>query len=293
MKLKQRTLNIILILIYLVFTLITAYTLFSLQDDLVYSSYALSVSDMVSAQPVLIKLNLIVGVTLLIGLGALIFSFKNRNDDVIYVEKKRIKDLEKDGEEGNEKEEDKAFNTSFLNEILKTEKDQNKILEKSLQAISKKLDAGVSVLYQYKKSAGKNLLEMQSSYALSVGESQVLKYEMGEGLVGQAAKERKSLVVDDIPEGYIKVVSGLGSASPTHLIVSPIELDNKLYGVVEIATFSKLNKEHLTFVDNCFHKIMEKLNSKTADTKKAAKKPESQEETKEVKKSSKGKSKKA
>jgi len=293
MKLKQRTLNIILILIYLVFTLITAYTLFSLQDNLVYSSYALSVSDMVSAQPVLIKLNLIVGVTLLIGLGALIFSFKNRNDDVIYVEKKRIKDLENNGGEENDKEEDKAFSTSFLNEILKTEKDQNKILEKSLQAISKKLDAGVSVLYQYKKSGGKNLLEMQSSYALSVGESQVLKYEMGEGLVGQAAKERKSLVVDDIPEGYIKVVSGLGSASPTHLIVSPIELDKKLYGVVEIATFSKLNKEHLTFVDNCFHKIMEKLNGKTAETKKATKKPESQEETKEVKKSSKGKSKKA
>ena len=61
-------------------------------------------------------------------------------------------------------------------------------------------------------------VELKAGYALSIGESTVIKYEFGEGLIGQSAASGNTLYVDDVPEGYIKIVSGLGSASPKYLL---------------------------------------------------------------------------
>jgi len=284
MNLQPRSIKILLILMYLAFTLFAAYTLFQLPDDLVYSSRALSISDLRAASPVLIKLNLVIGATLILGLGVLVFIFRSKSEDVIYVEKKRIseKGADKQSEEEEGEEGEGEFNTSFLNDIIKSETDEQKLLDKSLNAICKKIEAGIGVIYTYEKEKDKKVLKLKSSYALSLGESQTLKYEMGEGLVGQAAKEMKAIIIDEIPEGYIKVVSGLGSSSPSHLIVHPLELDKKLYGVIEIATFSKVDKQHKTFIQNCMNKVMNKLQSKTAPkaSKSTAKKEAPKKETK-------------
>ncbi len=38
--------------------------------------------------------------------------------------------------------------------------------------------------------------------------------EFGEGLVGQAALEKKHIIFTNVPDDYIKINSGLGQASP-------------------------------------------------------------------------------
>ncbi|MTI21339.1 GAF domain-containing protein [Fulvivirga sp. RKSG066] len=220
-------------------------------------------------------------------MAILVFLLKNRNEEIIYVEKKRSRDNENDdsddhGDSGS------TLSTSFLTDILKSEKDEQKILDKSLHGICKKLEAGIGVIYTYKKSEDKRLLELKSSYALSLGESQTISYELGEGLVGQAAKEQKGLIVDDIPQGYIKIVSGLGSASPTHLLIHPILSEEDLYGVIEIASFTPFDKNHEAFIHNCMTKIMEKLAPKAATSKKVSTAKETPK-----KETSKGKTKKA
>lgn len=289
MKVSQKQLNIALILLYIACMIYAAYTLFQLRDDLVYSSQSLSISDVSAAQPVFIKLNLIVGITLLVGLGILVFMFNNKSEEVIYVEKKTEK--KKEGED--EKDEDTAdhLSVAFLNDLLKSEKEEQKIFDKALTSICKKLEAGIGVIYTYQAGKDKKELKLKSSFALSLGESQTLSYELGEGLVGQVAKERKELIIDDIPEGYIKVVSGLGSASPTHLMIMPIENDKELIGVMEIASFTPFEKKHKSFVKNAIGKIVEKLGVEPKSKAKASTKKETG--TSEKKSSSKGKTKKA
>jgi len=284
MKLQPRSLKILLIIIYLAFMLFAAYTLFQLQDDLVYTSRALSISDVRAAGPVFVKLNLVVGSTLLLGLGILVFLFKSKSEDVIYVEKKRVaqKNEDEDGGEDSEGEDDGEFSTAFLNNILKSETDEQKLLDKSLNAICKKIEAGIGVIYSYEKDKNKKTLQLKSSYALSLGESQTLKFELGEGLVGQAAKEKKAIIIDDIPEGHIKIVSGLGSSSPRHLIVHPLEMDKKLFGVIEIATFTQVDKQHKAFIQKCMDKVMSRIQDNTSKTtkKSSAKKEAPKKETK-------------
>ncbi len=285
MKVDPRKLNIALILFYMVCMIVTAITLFQLQDDLVYSNQALSIAEVTAAKPALIKLNLVVGLTLMVAMAILVFMYNNKNENIIYVEKKEQK--KKEQKDIDETEEDHKLSTAFINDLIKSEKDEQKVLDKALVGICKKIEAGVGVIYDVKKDNTKRLLQMRSTYALSLGESQTLSYEMGEGLVGQVGKERKALVIDDIPEGYIKVVSGLGSASPTHLFVMPIEHDKNLFGVLEIASFTPFDKSQQSFIKSSMARIMERIHEKKAPSK--AKKSQSTEE----KKPTKGKTKKA
>lgn len=263
----------------------TAITLFQLQDDLVYSNQALSIAEVTAAKPVLIKLNLVVGFTLMVGIAILVFMYNNKNENIIYVEKKEQKREDKKGDT-EETDEEHKLSAAFINDLIKTEKDEQKILDKALTGICKKIEAGVGVIYDVKKDKNKRSLEMRSTYALSLGESQTLSYEMGEGLVGQVGKERKSLVIDDIPEGYIKVVSGLGSASPTHLFIMPIEHEKELFGVLEIASFTSFDKSQQAFIKSSMARIMEKIHVKKAAA------PKNKEASTE-KKPEKGKTKKA
>ncbi|MFI7706929.1 HAMP domain-containing protein [Nonomuraea sp. NPDC049480] len=71
----------------------------------------------------------------------------------------------------------------------------------------------------------------------------------GSGLIRQAALERKRILLDDVPRGYIKVRSGLGEAAPASLVVLPIVFEDKVLGVIELASFSRFSDVHLAFFD--------------------------------------------
>jgi methyl-accepting chemotaxis protein len=92
-------------------------------------------------------------------------------------------------------------------------------------------------------------VELTCGYALSLGESASVEYEFGEGLIGQAAAEGRTLYVDDIPDGYIKIISGLGSASPRYLLIVPVKNQNEVLGVMEMAAFTDISEDKRKFVE--------------------------------------------
>lgn len=79
-------------------------------------------------------------------------------------------------------------------------------------------------------------------------------FKTGETLPGQVARNKQMLIVDDIPEGYIKVVSGLGTSSPKHLMIIPVLNDDKVIGILEIASFKTFDDHKQT--------VMQKLSEK-------------------------------
>jgi CheY-like chemotaxis protein/signal transduction histidine kinase/CHASE3 domain sensor protein len=56
----------------------------------------------------------------------------------------------------------------------------------------------------------------------------------GDGLLGQAAKDRRTVVVRDLPDGYLTVGSALGRGKPRHLVVAPATVDGEAAGVMEL-----------------------------------------------------------
>jgi HAMP domain-containing protein/signal transduction histidine kinase/CheY-like chemotaxis protein len=74
------------------------------------------------------------------------------------------------------------------------------------------------------------------------------RFVIGEGLVGQAAFERKTIALTHLPDGYITVGSGLGAAAPQGLLVMPVLFEDQVLGVIELASirpFSDVNRDFL------------------------------------------------
>ena len=75
----------------------------------------------------------------------------------------------------------------------------------------------------------------------AAGESVPEGFFRGEGLLGQAAKDRRVMVVDDVPEGYLSVASGLGGALPRHLLILPVKLKGAVGAVMELGYFQPVS----------------------------------------------------
>jgi len=68
-------------------------------------------------------------------------------------------------------------------------------------------------------------------------------FKFGEGIAGQVAKNKTLMHLTSIPEGYLKIQSGLGKSSPTNLLIIPLLLNKETIGIVELASFQVFDKE--------------------------------------------------
>jgi signal transduction histidine kinase/HAMP domain-containing protein/CheY-like chemotaxis protein len=74
-------------------------------------------------------------------------------------------------------------------------------------------------------------------------------FVLGEGLAGQAARERTPILIANAPAGYLSVTSGLGESAPVSLAVLPIVFEDQVLGVVELASLTGFSDVHLAFFD--------------------------------------------
>src|SRR5437868_1561080 len=86
-------------------------------------------------------------------------------------------------------------------------------------------------------------------------------FKPGESLVGQAAVERKSIVVTQAPEDYIAISSGLGASPPANIVVLPILFEDQVMAVVELASFTPFTDTHLTFLEQLSETVGVVLNT--------------------------------
>ncbi|MFM9441987.1 HAMP domain-containing protein [Streptomyces acidiscabies] len=87
------------------------------------------------------------------------------------------------------------------------------------------------------------------------------------GLVRQAAREKKRILVEETPADYITIASGLGEAPPTTVVIIPILFEDTLLGVVELASFSRFSDVHLAFFDQFVNTIGVAINTIIANSR--------------------------
>ncbi len=96
---------------------------------------------------------------------------------------------------------------------------------------------------------GEPQLRLVSSYAYRRRKNVPTAFPIGEGLVGQAALERKSILITKAPEDYITISSGLGETAPVNLVVLPVLFEEQVMGVIELASLERFGETQLTFLD--------------------------------------------
>lgn len=133
-------------------------------------------------------------------------------------------------------------------EHIHGKKDTPEFLDDVVSKLSKDLNACQSAYFSAEKRGNKNVLKLTSSFAYHIPESQEVVFEFGEGLTGQTAVEGKLVHLKQVPDGYINVLSGLGKATPSNLIIVPFFDKGKIKGVMEIASFSEFSHEDEEFL---------------------------------------------
>ncbi|MEV1177199.1 ATP-binding protein, partial [Nonomuraea sp. NPDC049784] len=109
----------------------------------------------------------------------------------------------------------------------------------------------------------------------------------GHGLVQQAVREKKRILVADAPPDYITIRSGLGEGTPTSVVIIPIPFEDKVLGVIELASFSRFSDVHLAFFDQFVDTIGVAINTIIANSRTEALLSESQRLTTQLQERSK------
>jgi HAMP domain-containing protein/signal transduction histidine kinase/CheY-like chemotaxis protein len=129
--------------------------------------------------------------------------------------------------------------------------------QRSLQALTDQIMSELTPVvgaqhgaFYLAEPAGEQMdLLLTSSYAYTKRKHLASRFELGEGIVGQCARERKPIIVTDVPDNYVQVTSGLGESPPRTLAVFPVFFENQVRGVIELGSFREFTSVQLAFLE--------------------------------------------
>ncbi|MFI6353608.1 HAMP domain-containing protein [Streptomyces sp. NPDC050743] len=124
-------------------------------------------------------------------------------------------------------------------------------------------------------------LRMLGSYGYSMG-SMPTSFRPGEALVGTAAQEKRAILVENAPSGYLKISSGLGEAPPAQVIVLPVLFEGNVLGVIELASFTPFTQIQKDFLNQIAEMIATSVNTISVNTKTEQLLKQSQELTEQL-----------
>ncbi|MFF5444358.1 HAMP domain-containing protein [Streptomyces sp. NPDC012888] len=124
-------------------------------------------------------------------------------------------------------------------------------------------------------------LRMRGSYAYAGGQMPQ-SFRPGEGLIGTVAEEKRTMLVENTPPGYLKIASGLGEAPPAHVIVLPVLFEGKVLGVIELASFQPFTQIQKDFLSQIAEMIGTSVNTISVNSRTEVLLKQSQEMTEQL-----------
>jgi hypothetical protein len=159
-------------------------------------------------------------------------------------------------------------NLERLARLLQGQRDLTAVSELILSELAPLVSAQHGVFYSMTSSSqgDEPLLKLLAGYGYEERKRLSTTFRLGDGLVGQCAKEKKRILLTEVPGDYVKINSGLGSSSPLNIIVLPVLFDGTVRAVIELASFSAFSEIYQTFLDRFAESVGLVLNAIDANT---------------------------
>ena len=128
--------------------------------------------------------------------------------------------------------------------------DTEKLANEVIRFLTKHLQAQQGSLFLLRDEENNEpYLSLAACYAFDKKKFLEKRIELGSGLVGQAYLEGATIVLKEIPNGYIKITSGMGDATPTSLIIVPMKYNDRVEAVLELASFNEFQPHEIEFLE--------------------------------------------
>jgi len=117
---------------------------------------------------------------------------------------------------------------------------------------------GVIYRMQAEESGGMVLL---SAYADDASDGHPQRLRIGQGLAGQCAAEKRTILITNVPRQAPAIRSALFQSPPHNVIVLPVLFEDSVKAVIELASLSTFTASHLAFLEQLTASIGIVLNS--------------------------------
>jgi signal transduction histidine kinase len=166
-----------------------------------------------------------------------------------------------------------------LNVKMRGEQDIETLGRNIIGYLTEYLNAQIGILYM---SGNDNRLKIIGSYAYVQQKNTPNEFMPGEGLVGQAALEKKHILLTNCPDDSININSGIVEATPKSILIFPLILNNTVRGVIELGSFHEFHDIHLTFLDQIAEGIAIILNTVISRSRTEVLLEQTQQQTEEL-----------
>ncbi len=128
---------------------------------------------------------------------------------------------------------------SGLNDAVRGEQAPAALSRNIISFICKYLEFKVGAFYIVKDEK----IRLTGSYAFHSRKKFVNKFLIGDGIVGQAVLEKQVYTVNEVPDDYLFIETGLGKTKPKFLMIAPIIHNQNVVAVIEVASLSAISEK--------------------------------------------------
>jgi len=146
-----------------------------------------------------------------------------------------------------------------LNEKLSGDQSIEELANKAISFLCTYLNANIGTVYQLNDKD--KTLVLSGQYAFSSPENTKSTFALNEGLIGQAARDKKQISLTDITEEQTRITSSILNTKPKHLLITPFLFEGKTVGVIEIGSITDFNETEKEFIHVSMETIAISFNS--------------------------------
>ncbi|WP_410772268.1 response regulator [Fontibacillus sp. BL9] len=128
-------------------------------------------------------------------------------------------------------------NLARITELLHGINSLEQISQMFISEFTPLLGAHYGAIYIRDEEQSPDMLYLSGTYAGNSDLKSPQTFKVGEGLVGQAALDKKPIALQNAPQDYVSVSSALGESKPNHILIYPVVFEDEVLGVVEFAGF--------------------------------------------------------
>ena len=152
-------------------------------------------------------------------------------------------------------------NLARFTNMLQGQRDLATVGRMLLTELAPLVEAQHGVIYQVEGDGPADGMQLLSAYADGPANGYAERLKLGEGLIGQCARDARLMFITEIPSNVVPITSGLFRAPPRHVIVLPVLFEGQVKAVIELASLGAFTDLQMSFLEQLTNSIGIVLNS--------------------------------